>query len=322
MPDPTPTPAPTQPPDQALASAASDPATQSATGDVGAPTESCSSGPTPTPTPAPTPAPTPTPTPTATPTPTPTPKPTPYCWIDSQTVATAPANLARTKIGVGEEVNLTFSGGTATWTTTGGRLSSDSGATVRFTAPDRAASITITATGSTCTATIPFNVVEPSDVAQRQTPGTNVKHTVNKPSTGMKMDIYLLPDDVCFYNVETIEEEATANDTGVYALIDDKAHHPDTTPSTNSMTVVAGLGTKCNGQDKAYSGYPLGTPPFAPGSRIWVIPTNFRVGGGAWKLIKPVTQQHTLASDGTTLTMSKAGGPSPAIQVSDSTSSY
>jgi hypothetical protein len=225
-------------------------------------------------------------------------------------------------VGVGEEVNLTFSHGSATWTTTGGRLSPTSGSAVMFTAPDSAATITITATASIGKANIKFDVVQISDIVQKQTPGTHVKHKRNKPNSGMKMDIYFLPDDVCFYNVETIEEEAQATDTGTYAKIDDKAHNPDSTPSTNSMTVEAGLGTKCNDRDKAYSGFPKGSPPFAPGSRTWSIPTNYRVGSGDWKLIKNVTQQHTLAADGTTLTTSKSGGTSPPIQVRDPTSDY
>ena len=225
---------------------------------------------------------------------------------------------------MGEEVNLTFSHGSANWTTTGGRLSATSGSTVVFTAPDRAASITVTATATSvrCNPTITFTVIEPSGISQQQTAGTKVKHTKNKPDSGMKMDIYMLPDNVCFYNVESIELDANANDNGTYTGISDKSHHPSTDPTTNSMTVVAGLGTKAGAVDQAYSGYPAGRPPFTPGTRTWSIPTNFRVGSGAWKLITNVTQQHTLAGDGTSLTTTKAGGSSPTVQVSDSTSGY
>jgi hypothetical protein len=153
-------------------------------------------------------------------------------------------------------------------------------------------------------------------------PGTGVKHRHNKPDSGIKMDIYILPDDVSFYNIETIEDEVNAVDTGVYASMTDKGHHPTTVPTTNSTTVVPGLGTKANDTDTAYSGYPAGLPPFAPGSRIWDIPTKFCAAGGAWKEFKTVRQQHTLAADGTTLTTTKAGGSSPPVQVSDPTSTY
>jgi len=229
-------------------------------------------------------------------------------------------------VGVGEEVTLTFSGGLATWNATAGKLSVQAPNTadhVIWTAPDRAASpVTITATGAGCTATVSFNVVEPSGVRQQRNPGTGIKHTVNKPDSGMKSTSYYLPDDVCFYNIETLEDEVNAVDTGVYALMTDKGHHPSTTPSTCSMTVVAGLGTKENATDTVYSGYPAASPPYAPGSRTFNIPTKFCVAGGAWKQIELVVQQHVLANDGASLTSSKAGASTPTIKVADPTSNF
>src|SRR5215831_6897194 len=82
-----------------------------------------------TPGPGPTP-PGPGPTP---PGPGPTP-PAPVETITSQTVATTPGARTRTRIGVGENVNLTHAPGSAAWTTTAGTLSATNGATVILTA--------------------------------------------------------------------------------------------------------------------------------------------------------------------------------------------
>lgn len=241
--------------------------------------------------------------------------------ITSKTFATAPANRARTKLGVGEEVKLTFSLGKADWTASKGKLSPKKGAGVTFTAPDRAASVTIKAVGSGCTAAITFTVVEPSSVNMRRRPGTGVKHTNNRPDSGMQTEIYIFPDNVCFYNMEFLEDEINAVDTGVYALMTDKGHHPNTNFLGCSMTVVSGLGTKANAFDTCYSGYPAAAPPYAPGSRVFNIPWKFRVGSGTAKKFAAARQQHTLAADGTTLSTSKAGA-SAACRVNDPTSGF
>jgi hypothetical protein len=238
------------------------------------------------------------------------------------TLASEPANTERTVIGVGEEVAVSFSQGSARWTTTGGTLAPAEGNTVIFTAPDRTSSVTITATGRRCTATLTFTVIEPCAVFQRRVPGTGVRHTHNKPNIGMMMNVYLPPDTVNFYNVETIEEEVDAIDTGCYAAISTRTHSPSTTPDTCTQNVVSGLGTRVNARDEAYSGYPAGSPPFTPGCRLWNIPVKFRVGSGAWRHFTVVAQIHVLGSDGTTLTCSKGGGTAGPIQVSDETSSY
>jgi hypothetical protein len=75
-----------------------------------------------------------------------------------------------------------------------------------------------------------------------------------------------------------------------------------------SNTVVAGLGTQdLPPPDCAYSGHCGGSPPFTPGSITLTIPYEYRVGGGAFHRITTVSQVHTLAADGSTLTTTKAG---------------
>jgi hypothetical protein len=104
--------------------------------------------------------------------------------ITSQTVATSPANRARTRIAVGEEVELTVSPDPATWAITGGTgtLTPNSGsvAKVTFTADDAAGSVTIKATAPSGDASITFTVVAPSGWTMVRKP------TRNQPCTAMR----------------------------------------------------------------------------------------------------------------------------------------
>src|SRR3954452_14951759 len=123
--------------------------------------------------------------------------------ITSQTVATMPSKRDRKKLGVGEPVRLTFSLGSANWTLTGtgtglGKLSTRSGAIVTYTAPDRATSVSITATGSGCTASITLETIEPSGMRMERSPHTKGNHKKYKTSVGFIADVYILPADVSF----------------------------------------------------------------------------------------------------------------------------
>src|SRR5260221_1480776 len=108
------------------------------------------------------------------------------CSITSLTVANVPSTRARTKVGVGEAVTLTFSDGSASWTTTAWSLSATTGSSVTWTAPQDAASVTITAKGDKWTATIAFSVMKPSGVRIIQEPLTGVWHVHNTGSVGFK----------------------------------------------------------------------------------------------------------------------------------------
>jgi hypothetical protein len=205
---------------------------------------------------------------------------------------------------VGEEVDVTYSGGNATWTATAGTLSPAAGATVRFTAPDTAQDVTITATGSCGKVTITFTIVAPSSYHMESLGG--VQHTHNRPDIGMRAESYVLPDDVNFYNMETQELDIGAVATGVYACLAGTGHHPGG-PATMSDNVVAGKGTKENSTDHVFSGDCGTPPPFAPGHIVFDIPNQYRVGGGAWHNFTPSHQECILAADASTLTADKAG---------------
>jgi hypothetical protein len=222
---------------------------------------------------------------------------------------------------VGEEVAVTFSLGSATWTKSGGgTLSATSGATVTYTAPDTGGSVTLTATGSGCTASITFTFVAPSAVNMRIYPGTGTLHTQNRPDIGMKTAIYFGPDDVSFYNIQYHEVDIACVANGVYAPFNGLGHDAHPATLSASTDVVSGSGTRMNARDTVFSGDPATAAPFAAGTETYDIPYEYKVGGGSFHRFATVRQQAALAADGT-LTATK-GGASATKRVSDASSSY
>jgi len=248
----------------------------------------------------------------------PSPKPPPPEKITSLTIFEQPGARTRTTIGVGEQVFLTHSPGSATWTTTAGTVSPGTGVMVIFTAPDTAQTVTVTGGA----ATIAFTVIAPANVHMDRFAGTGVGHTKDLPDSGIRTLAFLLPDTVNFGNVIYREMDVPGVGTGVYACNPAKNGHcgaggggapcPDLFATD---TVIAGKGTKGDPLgDCAYSGHcgtsPPFNPPYAPGSVTIDIPYQYKVklGGGAYHPFpKPVSQMHTLAADASTLTSDKAG---------------
>ena len=244
--------------------------------------------------------------------------PPPPETITSQTVATSPGAQTRTTIGVGEVVNLTHAPGSAAWTTSVGTapLSATNGVTVIFTAPDTFPATTQRITVTAGAATISFDVIAPTTVAQDRVAGTGVKHTVDRPDSGFTALTFLGPDTVNFSNVRWREMDVAGVATpGAYSCNPASGGHcgaggggaacPD---NPLSSTVVAGKGTQdLPPPDCAYSGHCGGAPPFAPGSLTVDIPYEYKVGTGAFHPIRNVPQVHTLAADASTLTTTKAG---------------
>ncbi|GAA0560584.1 eCIS core domain-containing protein [Chitinophaga japonensis] len=236
--------------------------------------------------------------------------------ISSRTVAASPGLRTRTNIGVGEQVTLTHSSGDplTLWDSSAGpaSLSSLTGASVTFTAPDTAQTVTITAGG----ASIVFRIIAPTGVFMERATGSNVKHRQNFPDSGLLLDVFLLPDTVNFNNVRYRELDVTGTPIppgGAYSCNTFSGGHcapaglgpcPD---KALTNVVVAGKGTRSVLGDCAYSGHCGGSPPFTPGSIFLVIPYEYRVGAGPFRLFTNVLQMHTLAADASTLTTFKAG---------------
>ena len=228
--------------------------------------------------------------------------------IVSRTFQRKPGSNTRTTVGVGEEVNLTYTGGSTTWTATAGTFDKTVGARVRWTAPDTAQSVTITAG----TASIVFTVLAPSAVFMERRGGR--QHTINHADTGVRMRPFLLPDNVNFYRVVYRELDVNATATGVWSCFNSPpVGHCDAggggAPCPDifvSNKVVGGKGTDTDEDDCAYSGDCLTTPPFAPGNIQFNIPHEYRiVGSSSYHSFAPVLQIHTLASDRVTLSTRK-----------------
>lgn len=228
--------------------------------------------------------------------------------ITSQTVATVPSTRTRTTVGVGETVNLTCTGGTGTptWSLNpaAGTLSGTSGATVTYTAPDRANTVVITATAGSA-ATITFTIVEPSSVTFKRRPNTLGHHTINHASTGVVADVYIMPANVSFENILVQESDVNAVGTGCFQAFyasNPTGHSPNATPSTVGPPDNDTSGSKVSVPD-----LPDCDASKCAGGWSWTIPWNFQVGSGAQKPFgSPVVQAITITAAGDA-TISKGG---------------
>lgn len=246
--------------------------------------------------------------------------------ITSQTVVTSPGARTRTTIGVGEEVTLTLSTGTATtvWAATAGTFLPTTGQTVVFSAPDTAQNVTVSAGG----ATLQFIIIAPNDVHMDPAPGTPVKHVVNRPSMGMNTVPFLLPDNVNFNKVINHEMNigSVVSDPGAYSCFAGFGHcrRDATVVACNDIpssdTVVAGKGTQTRGIDCVFSGdCTAATAPFVPGSITFNIPYEYKVGTGPFRQFVVKPQVLTLAADANALTADKAGAHADSTVTSAST---
>jgi peptidoglycan hydrolase-like protein with peptidoglycan-binding domain len=234
--------------------------------------------------------------------------------ITSQTVATSPGLRTRTTIGVGEQVTLTHSLGTAAtaWVATAGTFLPPAGATgkvVVFAAPDTAQTVTITTSGVTITLTI----VAPTGVHMDRFPGSGVKHTLNRADVGIETQPFLLPDNVNFNKVIYHELDVAGTTAAPFPCGLPPGHCGvggggaacGDLPMT--ATVVAAKGTKSAQSDCAYMGSCGTTPPFTPVVLTIAIPYEYKVGTGPFHAFRTVNQVHALLADKSTLTTDKAG---------------
>jgi hypothetical protein len=141
--------------------------------------------------------------------------------ITSKTQAAFPSPKTRTRVGVGELVDLTCSTGSADWTMSpqSGNLSADSGATVTYTAPAGATSVTITAKDSSgATASITFTIVAPTGATWAKIGGSET-HTHGKVDIQYQANIFIQPVDVSFEHISVRELQANAVGNGCYAAL-------------------------------------------------------------------------------------------------------
>jgi hypothetical protein len=230
----------------------------------------------------------------------PTPTPTPSASISSETAAESPSDRARTTIGVAEQVTMTFSGASASWSISGGggKLSGSSGKTNVLIAGDVAGACTITAvdTSTHASASISFTIIPPNGIHNERVPGSMI-HDQGWPNSGFNMHVYLTPDTVSFENLEYREHDANAVATGIYSF----ENHASHVPKNGYVPVgadVPGKGSEVTLLDSAYSGYQNIPPPFTPGHVQWTIPLYYRSQGHTQEYhFYDVVQNSTLAND-------------------------
>lgn len=255
------------------------------------------------------------------------------CTITSKTVATSPADRARKRIGVGEEVELTVKPGPATWaiTTGTGKLSpKGSHSKVTYEADDKDGAVTITATASGCSCTISFTVVKPGSWTMKRQSGTNLRHTDKRPDCGWKGIMYVHPDDVNFYNVETREKDSKCVAKDSHISFKDLWHgnYPPPDRASGWFPIVAHTsadGSTDNAPDTIYTGDPGAAatgaaPPFKKGSHYYLITMQWRVGTGTIKDFPVVRQKAEVFTNGKC--ESRKGGNTEETMYNDPASTY
>jgi len=251
--------------------------------------------------------------------------------ITSQTVATSPADRARTTIGVGEEVGLTYSMGAATWARTGagGTLSTNSGASTTFTAGDTAGAVTFTATGGGCQATLTLTIVQPSGFTMKRQTGTNLGHTHGRPDCSWFGTMMIHPNNVNFYRLQTRELNSTIVLGGSYNIpswVGLRHQGPD--QSESAYFAMRGHsdaeGTEVALADNIATGDPGAAStgaavPFTPGTHSFPIDWQWQVIGAAAVHNFPAQRQEAEIFT-TGRCESRKGGHTESTLFSDATS--
>jgi hypothetical protein len=211
--------------------------------------------------------------------------------IETETVASTPADKTRKKLGVGEEVNLTYkpTSITVNWSVEGnkGSVSPPTSATTKYTAHNEAAEGKVKAEFKGINKLTSFNVVEPSgEIAAKQSDKT---WPSGVQGAGMYLDVTVKPADVSFYNVEVLEvDKGTVNVSGYFTNFSSSAlkHHPN--PKWIQLT------DENKWADHAWF-YGWGAP-WKQGTYQWNIDVLWRVAGstGSGKKFNLRTQLHEI----------------------------
>jgi len=208
--------------------------------------------------------------------------------IRSQTVATQPSNRTRTTIGIGEEVNLSTDPSTSvTWSINSddghkGTLSQSSGSTTKYTACDRAKSVTIRGRNHCGNEdTITFTVVAPSS-GRFHTETDISRITPTTIRVGFRASPTMMPNSVSFYNCEMREGVCMSTSSGVLAERPEQ-QHADTGSWKGFTSTVGRDGTVLSVPDTVHTNQALSKFPTGGttnGSFLWPIPWRSQVRGG------------------------------------------
>jgi len=225
--------------------------------------------------------------------------------VDSETVATVPADRARKTLGVGEEVTLTLEPSSlspVTWSISGnGTLSSLTTNPITFTADDTASSGTVTATYNGHGCDVTFAVIEPTGISMQKLSESN--YPPGQAGAGMYTEITMLPITVSFYSTEFLEIPGPASSvSGYFTNYTPAQLYHD--PSSN----WCGFGYDNVSVAQDICATPILPPPWSAGYFVWHIPWHYRMVGSSsgGTQFTVVDQEFQIWSNGT-VEVRKAG---------------
>ncbi len=237
------------------------------------------------------------------PKPKPKPKPKPVT-VTHKTAVAAPdgSGKSRNDVGVGEKVVFTGSA-SGTWTATGGSPTTGSGKKFTWTAPNRAASVTVTLTTGSSSATEALSVLEPASITAVR--NSTIAFRKGRAGAGMKLSFHYHPKTVSFGNTEAKEVSGPAtNITGYY-----RKHYSDADLEHDSGDTFFPVkdDNVDSSEDTASTEDPF--KPYEEGTFDWVIPNHFKVKteGGDGKKFTEVTQAFKMLDDTGRIRIDKAG---------------
>ncbi|TFG45162.1 MAG: hypothetical protein E4H31_03090 [Dehalococcoidia bacterium] len=223
--------------------------------------------------------------------------------IVSETKFSAPDGSANTRTDVGVGENVTFKGSVAgNWTATDGtpRIL-DNNNEFSWTAPNRAATVTIKLTVGNNEESILMNVIEPDGITA--TKKNEISYPAGTQGAGMKLIFNYHPKKISFGNVEAKEVSGPASDIRGYYKMHGMPHYHN---SGDTFFSIGEDNKLKNAEDTAaQSGYPK---DWSDGRFEWIIPNKFQVKteGGDGKKFTKVTQAFSIDGTGKTR-ITKAG---------------
>lgn len=179
----------------------------------------------------------------------------------------------RTDVGIGEDVEFTAPNA-GEWTASGGSPTTlASGTTFDWTAPNRAATVTIKLKVCDNESSIDMNVIEPDGITA--TKNSEISYPAGTQGAGMTLTFNYHPMNASFGNVESKEVSGPA--TNIWGYFKDNFAPADLWHDSGDTFYAIGQDNRDTATDTAaFSGLPA---PWKEGGFEWEIPNHFRVIG-------------------------------------------
>jgi len=251
--------------------------------------------------------------------------------IETETIATQPADRSRKTLGVGEKMQIkllpsdlpsvSWNVSTTAVGVAEGTLSSSTGNPVIYSATDHASTPAVTFAvgphGWRLNHDIDLTVIEPSGIAVLGTvfPNTS-EYGVGDAGAGMGIAVWLEPDTVSFYNVEVMEVGMVSTDANGYftnttvwpaSYLDHSLQGANNPTKVEEDNYIDGGKDPVTGTryptDQANSG--ICPQPWSSGHFSWPIPAEWWVKGSSNRNPLPWSDQHFYIDPVGTVTIEK-----------------